>query len=209
MSKHDDDEIQQLAEDFCDEDFDPDFLKSFTPEEAAEIKQALALLGKYKENYPDEVKSALQELARIAVSAPEDQDQDQDDEDDEDEDDEKKKLKKKSPRWSFSFAKIDADPDADDDAEDLDDAEVEELIENVAADFKIIDDLLKTSCLLGLEFAKTKGNKEIEEKLDELNATIQKIARAQGVKKSSGDNDNDKKWGFSLVRHLTPDEDEE
>lgn len=208
MGKHDD-EILKLASDFIGEDLSEDddfFLKSFTESESEEIKSALELLSKYTEHYPDDVKVALQELAKIAVEDVEDQDQD--DEDEDADEDGKKKVKKKGPKWSFSFAKIDADADADDDEEILDDSEVVELIENVADGFEELDDLLRTSCLLGLELAKTKGNKEIEEKLDDLNATIQKIARAQGVKKGSGDNDK-KRWGFSLVRHTTPEEDEE
>lgn len=203
------DEILRLAEDFCDEDFAEDesfVMKSFAPEQAEEIKEALEILGKYKENYPDEVKAALQTLAELAVSAPEDQ-EDKDEEDDEDEDDDKKRVKKKGSKWSFSFGGV---IDEDDDPLTFEKgSDVEELVEEIAQNYEILDDLLRTSLLLGREVGKQQKDEKISEKIDALNTLIERIAQKKGLKKSSGDNDNDKKWGFSLVRHSAPDQDDE
>jgi len=124
------------------------------------------------------------------------------DDDDQDEDG-KKKVKKKSPKWSFSFGVIDEDDDPIEFGKGSDEIE---LIESIAENFEILDDLLKTSVLLGRELAKNQKDEAISEKIDRLNLMIEKIARARGLKKGSGNN-NDRLWSFSLARD--PDEDDE
>ena len=89
----------------------------------------------------------MKTLAELAVRDVVEEDQ----ESDEDED-EKKRTKKQAPHWSFSLLGID-----DEEIEIEKGSEAAELIEKIAEEYQVLDDLLKTAANLGYELVKEKS----------------------------------------------------
>lgn len=199
--------------------------KALDPDAKKALKGAIVLLSKYKGQYPDDVKSAINILAKFAAFGAAEKAADEDDDDE-------PTLKKAGAKLSKDtvsklkkiFALMEKAPEALKLLKDMlpesakkSDVEnkMDEILEEISELKKAVDDDDNDDDDKKKKKKKVKkdddddDNSEIMEKLESLEKIVNKIAKAKGMKKSIDGNDDDdddddvkkgsKKWSFSFA----------